>query len=403
MNSIGLDIVRVNRIEKLKNNKKFINKIFDDYEKNYIEKKKNSSETVAGFFACKEAISKAIGTGIGKTSWKDIKIRHDSNGAPYGILHLFSGSEVYVDLSITHEKDYALAVAYLNNDKFICHKTPPIYLKDRKKESHKGNYGRISIIGGSYGMSGSIYLTSTASLKMGSGLVYSIVPESIADILSVKFNEIIVKSINNKESFLDNKNYNEIMGAIKESDVIGIGPGLGWDESRELLVQNLLKTIKKPIVLDADGLNCISKNPEILKYKDKIVLTPHVGEMERLIKKSKEYIMKNPKKSALDFSKKYNVITVLKKSNTIVANPEGEIYINETGNPGMATAGSGDILTGIITSLIGQGYSCFDSARLGVFIHGLAGDMASNKYTEYCMTAKDILEFLPEAVKYCKK
>ncbi len=403
MKGIGLDLVKISRIEKLKNNKKFISKIFDDYEKKYIEMKKNSSETIAGFFASKEAISKARGTGIGKTAWKDIKIRHDSNGAPYGILNLSDNSEAYFSLSITHEREYASAVALLDNDKYICHKEPPIYLKDRIKESHKGNYGRISIIGGSYGMSGSVYLTSTAALKMGSGLVYSIVPQSIADILSIKFDEIIVKSVNNNKSFLDNSDYMEIIDKIKESDAIGIGPGLGWDESRELLTQNLLETIEKPIVLDADGLNCISKKPEILKNKDKIILTPHVGEMERLIKKSKEYIIENPEKAAVDFSKKYKVTTVLKKSNTVVTSLDGEVYINKTGNPGMATAGSGDVLTGIIVSLVGQGYSSFDSARLGVFIHGLAGDMASHKYSEYSMTAKDILEFLPEAVKYCKK
>src|SRR6056297_970792 len=165
MKGIGLDIVKVNRIEKLKNNKKFINKIFDDYENNYIKKKKNSSETVAGFFACKEAVSKAVGTGIGKTSWKDIKIRHDSEGSPYGILILPKGRKAYVDLSITHEKEYAVAIALLDNDKFICDEEPSVYLLERERESHKGNYGRVSIIGGSYGMSGSVYLTSTAALK----------------------------------------------------------------------------------------------------------------------------------------------------------------------------------------------------------------------------------------------
>ncbi|MDW7668851.1 MAG: NAD(P)H-hydrate dehydratase [Bacillota bacterium] len=402
MNGIGLDIIKISRIDKLKNNKKFIDKIFDEYEKNYIESKKNNIETVAGFFACKEAVSKALGTGIGKTSWKDIKIRHDSNGSPYSILKLSDGSETHVDLSITHEKEYALAVAFLDKDEFICDYEPPIYLKVRNKESHKGDYGRISIIGGSYGMSGSVYLASTAALKMGSGLVYSIVPQSIADILSIKFDEIIVKTINSSKLFLENKDYKEIMDKIKGSDAVGIGPGLGWNENQELLVQNLLETIEKPVVLDADGLNCISKNTEILKNKDKIIVTPHIGEMERLTKKPKEYIIKNPEKTALEFSKKYNVVTVLKKSNTVVANPEGEIYINKTGNPGMATAGSGDVLTGIITSLIGQGYSCFDSAKLGVFIHGLAGDMASYKYSDYSMTAKDIVEFLPETVKYCK-
>jgi len=152
MKGIGLDIVKISRIEKLKDNKKFIDKIFDENEKNYMKKKKYSSETVAGFFASKEAVSKAWGTGIGETSWKDIKIRHDRNGAPYAILKIFDNSEVYVNLSITHEKKYASAVALLDGSNFFSDKEPPIYINKRKKESHKGDYGRVSLIGGSFGM-----------------------------------------------------------------------------------------------------------------------------------------------------------------------------------------------------------------------------------------------------------
>jgi len=192
------------------------------------------------------------------------------------------------------------------------------------------------------------------------------------------------------------------MEKIKGSDVIAIGPGLGWDEGREKLIRNLLKNIEKSIVLDADGLNCISSDTEVLKKNNKLIITPHVGEMERLSKISKQDILDNSQKIAVDFSKKYKVTTVLKKSNTVVASPDGNFYINKTGNPGMATAGSGDVLTGIIAALAGQGYSNFDSAKLGVFIHGLAGDMAANKYGENSMTAKSIIEFMPEAIKYCE-
>lgn len=402
MKGIGLDIVKISRIEKLKDNQKFIDKIFDENEKNYIKRKKYSNETVAGLFASKEAVSKALGTGIGKTSWKDIKIRHDLNGAPYAILKLSDISEVYVALSITHEKKYASAVALIDDGNFFSDKEPPIHIKKRKKESHKGNYGRVSLIGGSFGMSGSIYLSSTASLRMGSGLVYCLVPESIANVLSIKLDEVIVRRINKTKDFFGYSNFDEIMEKIKGSDVIGIGPGLGWDEGREKLIRNLLKNIEKSIVLDADGLNCISSDTEVLKKNNKLIITPHVGEMERLSKISKQDILDNSQKIAVDFSKKYKVTTVLKKSNTVVASPDGNFYINKTGNPGMATAGSGDVLTGIIAALAGQGYSNFDSAKLGVFIHGLAGDMAANKYGENSMTAKSIIEFMPEAIKYCE-
>ncbi|MFO7888023.1 MAG: NAD(P)H-hydrate dehydratase [Eubacteriales bacterium] len=403
MKGIGLDIVKISRIEKLKDKKKFIDKIFDENEKNYMKKKKYSSQTIAGFFASKEAVSKAWGTGIGKTSWKDIKIRHDLNGAPYAILKILDNSEVYVNLSITHEKKYASAVALLDDSNFFSDKEPPIYINKRKKESHKGDYGRVSLIGGSFGMSGSMYLSSTASLKMGSGLVYCLVPESIADILSIKLDEVIVQRINKTKDYFVDSNFDEIMEKIKGSDVIGIGPGLGWDLPREKLIRSLLKNIEKPIVLDADGLNCISSDTEVLKNNNNLIITPHVGEMERLSKLSKKDILDNPEKTAVDFSKKYEITTVLKKSNTVVASPDGNFYINKTGNPGMATAGSGDVLTGIIVALSGQGYSSFDSAKLGVFIHGLAGDMAANRYGEHSMTAKDIIEYMPQAISYCKK
>jgi len=156
------------------------------------------------------------------------------------------------------------------------------------------------------------------------------------------------------------------------------------------------------LVIDADGLNCVSEDIGILnKKKNKMVLTPHIGEMARLTGKTKDYILDNSVQVSKVFAEKYNVILILKKNETIVASPEGQVYINKSGNPGMATAGSGDVLTGIITSLIGQGYDEFESSRLGVFIHGLAGDMASLKYGEYSMTAKDIIEFLPEASKQC--
>jgi len=403
MSNIGLDIVKIERINKLKKNKKFIEKIFNEYEINYIEKKKYSSQTISGLFACKEAVSKALGTGIGKTKWKDIKILHDNMGKPYCLVNK-KDKDIFFNISISHEKEYAVAVALENNNKYFIKEklVPPFYLKKREAKSHKGTYGRVGVIGGRYGMSGSVYLTGTASLKMGSGLVYTLVPSSIADILSIKFDEIIVESIINSDDSFSNNSYENIAAKINKYDVLALGPGLGWDKGKIELVHKLIKNSNKKLVIDADGLNCVSEDISILnKKKNKMVLTPHIGEMARLTGKTKDYILDNSVQVSKVFAEKYNVILILKKNETIVASPEGQVYINKSGNPGMATAGSGDVLTGIITSLIGQGYDEFESSRLGVFIHGLAGDMASLKYGEYSMTAKDIIEFLPEASKQC--
>src|SRR6056297_1229765 len=215
MSNIGLDIVKIERINKLKKNKKFIEKIFNEYEINYIEKKKYSSQTISGLFACKEAVSKALGTGIGKTKWKDIKILHDNMGKPYCLVNK-KDKDIFFNISISHEKEYAVAVALENNNKYFIKEklVPPFYLKKREAKSHKGTYGRVGVIGGRYGMSGSVYLTGTASLKMGSGLVYTLVPSSIADILSIKFDEIIVESIINSDDSFSNNSYENIAAKI---------------------------------------------------------------------------------------------------------------------------------------------------------------------------------------------
>lgn len=270
-------------------------------------------------------------------------------------------------------------------------------LKKRKASSHKGDYGRVGIIAGSIGMAGAVNLTSRAALRTGSGLVYSIVPESLELILSIKLTEAIIKPIGDKNiGYFTKDSLEQILKATKNMDALALGPGLGIDEERIYLVGELIKNINIPLVIDADGLNCLSKNINILKEVNyPIILTPHHGEMSRLLGRDIKNIESNRVKYAKEFSQKYNVFTVLKGHKTLVASPEGDIYINHTGNPGMATAGSGDVLTGIIVSLLGQGLKPFDSARLGVYLHGLAGDLAKEDKGEFGLIAGDILEKIP--------
>ena len=182
-------------------------------------------------------------------------------------------------------------------------------------------------------------------------------------------------------------------------DVIALGPGFGVDDERIKFVEEILKNIDKPIVLDADGINCCSLAPDILlKKKGELVITPHPGELARLLGVSIGEIQKNREKYAKLTSENFNVITVLKGANTIVADKEGTIYVNKTGNPGMATAGSGDVLTGIISSFIGQGIESKKAAMLGVYLHGVAGDLAKTQKGEYGIIASDIVEYIPYAI-----
>lgn len=271
-------------------------------------------------------------------------------------------------------------------------------IKRRERDSHKGNYGRVGILAGSRGMTGSAYLTCMASLKIGSGLVYSIVAEDIFDIMSIKLTEAIIIDINDYK-------YPNIESIIndKKIDVLVIGPGMGISKEKIELTKNIVENLTIPIVIDADGINCLSYNMDSLKNnKGEIILTPHPKEMSRLIGKEVSYIQKNREKITKDLSMKYKVYTVLKGSKSVVSTPKGKIYINKSGNPGMSTAGTGDVLTGMIGGLIGQGYSMYESCVLGVFIHGLAGDIAVKDLTEYSLVASDLIDNIPKAIRKLK-
>jgi len=274
-------------------------------------------------------------------------------------------------------------------------------LPKRKKDLHKGDFGRVGIIAGSKGMIGAAYLSSIAALRSGSGLVYNIVPKSLYEIFSIKLIESIIIPVedNNTGHFILNS-LNEVEETIQNKDVLAIGPGIGVDDERIEFIQNILINYNGPIVLDADGINCLAQDPTILlKRKGPTIITPHPGEMSRLLNINIQKIQENRVKYSKNISNKYNIITVLKGANTVVTNGK-DIYINPTGNPGMATAGSGDVLTGIIASFIGQGIVPYKAAILGVYLHGLAGDLAKADKGEYGLIARDILENIPYALRH---
>lgn len=409
----GVDIVEVSRIERIIEEKRdsFLEKIFTAEEIEHIKKKNYSAQTISGLFAAKEAVSKLLGTGIGKVNWKHIQVCHDEIGKPYVKLKgegLQRASKLNIDqihLSISHEKEYALAFALGEGCQSGKNIVVPPFIKEmlpkREEDSHKGTYGRVGIISGSKGMTGAPYLTSMACLRTGSGLVYTIVPDSISPILSTKLIEAIVKPVPDKNTgyfTLDSLDY--IKNMVRDMDVLAIGPGMGLDEERAEVVKDILLDFNGPIVLDADGINCISKiGLHIFNKRGyPTVITPHPGEFSRLIGKSIKEVQRDRVKYSKYLSEKYNIVTVLKGADTVVSNPKGEVYVNTTGNPGMATAGSGDLLTGIIASFIGQGIDAYKASILGVYCHGLAGDMAKEIRGEYGMIARDILEMIPSSI-----
>ncbi len=284
----------------------------------------------------------------------------------------------------------------------------------RKKNTHKGSYGRVLVLAGSPGMTGAAYLCCKAALKSGSGLVTLGVPKSLNFVMETKLTCVMTHPLpETKALTLSNKGREEILKLCEKHDVVALGPGLSQQPETKKLILWMIKTINRSIVIDADGINALTGNLHILyKIKKNVVLTPHPGEMSRLInldsakdvqKKRIDIATKFVKSIHKQLGKERDFVLVLKGDKTIVAN-YNKVYINHTGNPGMATAGAGDILTGIIISLIGQGFNVFDASQLGVYIHGLAGDIASKKKGEVSMIASDILDFLPDAfIRYGKE
>ena len=262
--------------------------------------------------------------------------------------------------------------------------------RPRKKNSHKGDYGNVLIVGGSYGKMGSVLLTSTAALRTGTGLCSLYVPKCGYSIIQTGLPEAMVMT-DPAEKLLTE--YPEDFKA----DVVCFGMGAGTEERSVEALRSLLKSNKSPVLIDADGLNILSKNNDLLELLPKdSVLTPHPGELKRLIGAWKDDFDKLEK--VKEFSKKYNIIIVVKGAHTFIINHD-EIFINDSGNPGMATAGSGDVLSGVITSLMGQGYGSVRAAVLGVYLHGLSGDISAKRLGYESILAGDIAKNIGLAVK----
>ena len=274
----------------------------------------------------------------------------------------------------------------------------------RKPDTHKGDYGHIFILAGSLGLSGAAVLCANSAMRSGAGLVTLGVPEGVYSIIAKKaYPEVMVRPLaETKDKTLSLKAYPAIMSLIEKTDVLAIGPGLSRNPQTQKLIRRIISNIHKPMVIDADALNALSGNLEILRINPNLkILTPHPGEFSRLSGAPRVYIQKNRETLAKKFACDYNIILVLKGHHTVVASAD-KVYVNKTGNPGMATAGSGDVLTGIISALLGQGLSGFSAAKTGAYLHGLAGDIAAKEKTQAALIASDIIENIPVAIKkYC--
>lgn len=265
------------------------------------------------------------------------------------------------------------------------------FLQKRTTFSHKGTFGHALLMTGSYGMLGAAQLCGHACLRSGAGLVSIYAPKTAYSILQISLPEAMVKTDPNETEISQ-------LPELSPYAAIGIGPGIGQSPATEAALQQLLESVDKPLVLDADALNILAKAPKNLrKLPRNSILTPHPGEFKRLFGASEN----SWKQLQLlrEKSQELQVIIILKGAYTRIALPNGQIFFNTNGNPGMATGGSGDVLTGLLTGLLAQGYSAAQAALLGVFLHGSAGDLAREQEGENTLIASDIIHHLGKAFK----
>lgn len=265
----------------------------------------------------------------------------------------------------------------------------------RKPYSNKGTFGKVLIIGGSVNMCGAAYFSAKAAYRTGAGLVKVYTPDENRVVLQSTIPEAVLSTYDRKRI-----DYEAMRDNLSWADIIVIGPGMGVEgDSREIL-KFVMSSAKVPLVIDADAVNLLAKEPELLdEHRQEIIITPHLGEMSRLIGKDIEEIADNLIAEATELARRYRVICVLKDSRTVTTDGGSRIYLNQSGNSGMATGGSGDVLTGIIAGLAAQGGELFESASLGVYIHGLAGDAASERHGAYGVTANEIIDGINDIVR----
>ncbi len=280
------------------------------------------------------------------------------------------------------------------------------WLPLRTSDSHKGSYGRVLVIAGSTGMTGAAALTSEAALHVGAGLVTLAVPKSLNAILEVKLSEVMTLPLPETEngSLAESATQHILESADRNQSVLAIGPGLSQHPETVALVHQLIKENRAKgldlrMVVDADGLNALAKAKELIPLLgEEAVITPHLGEMARLTDTPIPTLAADRITTAEEFAQNYGLTLVLKGAPTVTSNSNGEVWINPTGNPGMATAGMGDVLTGVIAGLIAQKVPSANAATLGVYLHGLAGDIAADTIGMHGLIAGDVLKTIPPAI-----
>jgi NAD(P)H-hydrate epimerase len=276
----------------------------------------------------------------------------------------------------------------------------PVQLPERAKDTHKGDYGKALFVAGSSSYFGAPYFCALSFLKAGGGLSYLATPESVSPSIAVKGSEIVfVPQKETSSGSIGLENEDQLLEFSQTVDIVVLGPGLSLASETQKLVRRLAPKINKPLLIDGDGITAIAGDLRKLRTREApTIITPHLGEMSRIARMDTTEVSKNRIDVLQRMTKEVNAMIVLKGAHSLIGYPDGTVFINVSGNSGMATAGSGDVLTGTIAAMYGLGLPLEDAVRAGVFMHGFAGDVAAVDKGEDGMTAQDIMDYLPETV-----
>lgn len=273
-------------------------------------------------------------------------------------------------------------------------------LAPRQPASHKGDFGRVLVVAGSRGMAGAACLAGAAALRGGAGLVRVAVPQGVWSAVAAYEPSYLTWPLpEDGEGRIAPAALPELVELAGANDVVAIGPGLGQGPDVSQIISSLLATVTKPKIVDADALNALAgRLDQVGKLGPATILTPHPGEFARLLGSSVADVQARRSELAGDFARRHGGVTVLKGYRTVVSDGR-RLYLNQTGNPGMASGGTGDVLTGLLSALVAQGMEPFDAAVLGVHVHGLAGDLAARELGQLALIASDLLRYLPAALR----
>ncbi len=319
------------------------------------------------------------------------------------IAHVFPPAEEYIgELEVA---DISIPSFLFDNEdlklELVGEETVLPYFKKRKKDAHKGTYGHLFILSGSLGKTGAAVMAGKAALKMGAGLVTVGTPASCLPIVARSMDELMTEPLpETPEKTFSSEAVIKTVSLLKGKDALLIGPGISTHRSTAEFVLSLIPKIKIPVVMDADALNILASKPDAIKSLSMpAILTPHPGEFARLLNLSTREVVKRKLELVPQFAAKYGVYLVLKGYRTLTATPDGRVFINSSGNPGMATAGSGDVLSGMVASMIIQEKNLLEAVLAAVYVHGLSGDLGAQKLGEKALIAGDIIRELPRSIK----